>query len=368
MTASCSNPFLQAWKGGISPLFGQKQDMETYAGVAAKLAELTGDKRYYDYWKFVHEGKVEVYLQRILDASTTTRGYDIRKILDSDRGWLVMFRTYPRIPGWEQINESKPFYNRTGRLEFYRDEDEFIRYGENLIVHREPVEATRYLPNVIVSSHPAIRPYDFGIPDSATSAEDRQARNRKMPWSQVKNSKNFLWEEGFRFYCLTPKSRHKVHSSWSVTDWNQLWDNNFADPYREDRRTPGLSEHQININPEDAKELGISDGDYVWVDANPEDRPYKGWRAEDSLYKVSRLLLRAKYNPAYPRGVTMMKHSTFMATHKSVQAHETRPDGRAVSEDTGYQSNLRYGSQQSITRGWLQPTMMTDSLARKDYY
>ncbi len=368
MTASCSNPFLQIWKGGIDPVFGQKQDIETYAGVAGKLAELTGDRRYYDYWKFVHEGKVEVYIQRILDASSTTKGYDVHKILESDHGWLMMFRTYPRIPGWEQINESKPFYNKSGRLEFYRDEDEFIRYGENLIVHREPVEATPYLPNVIVSSHQSIRPYDFGIPDSATGAEERQARNRKMAWAQVKNTGNFLWENGYRFYCLTPKTRHKVHSSWSVADWNQLWDSNFADPFREDRRTPGLSEHQIHINPDDAKELGINDGDYVWVDANPEDRPYKGWRPDDSLYKVSRLLLRAKYNPAYPRGVTMMKHSSFMATHKSVKAHETRPDGRAVSEDTGYQANLRYGSQQSITRGWLQPTMMTDSLARKDYY
>jgi nitrate reductase alpha subunit len=49
-----------------------------------------------------------------------------------------------------------------------------------------------------------------------------------------------------------------------------------------------------------------------------------------------------------------------------VKAHETRADRRAVSEDTGYQASFRYGSQQSITRGWLQPTMMTDSLVRKD--
>ncbi|HHT9131362.1 MAG TPA: hypothetical protein ACFYED_02635, partial [Candidatus Tripitaka californicus] len=34
--------------------------------------------------------------------------------------------------------------------------------------------------------------------------------------------------------------------------------------------------------------------------------------------------------------------------------------------ETGYQANFRYGSQQSLTRGWLQPTMMTDSLVRKN--
>jgi len=153
-----------------------------------------------------------------------------------------------------------------------------------------------------------------------------------------------------------------------VAYWNLIWDSNFGDPYRMDKRTPGVGEHQIHVNPDDAKALGINDGDYVWVDANPDDRPYVGWRPTDPLYKVARLMLRAKYNPAYPRGVTMMKHAPFMATYKSVFAHENRPDGMALALDTGYQANLRYGSQQALTRGWLQPTMMTDSLVRKDLY
>jgi len=368
MTGSCSNPFLQVWKGGMNPLYDSKYDAEICAGIAEKLSKLTGDGRYVDFWKFIREKRPEIYIQRVLDASSTTRGYKAEDLLRSDKGWLMMFRTYPRIPGWEQINESKPFYNKTGRLEFYRDEDEFIRYGENLIVHREPVEATPYLPNVIVSSHPAIRPYDFGIPADATGAEDRQARNHKLPWAEVKHTENFLWRNGFRFYCLTPKTRHTVHSSWAVVDWNMLWANNFGDPYRNEKRSAALGDHQVNINPEDAKELGIEDGDYAWVEANPEDRPYKGWKTSDDLYKVSRCMLRVKYNNAYPRGVVMIKHAPFMATHKSVKAHETRPDGRALSEDTGYQSNMRYGSHQSLTRAWLQPTMMTDSLVRKNYY
>ncbi len=366
MTASCSNPFLQLWKGGIKPLYDSRQDTEVFAGVAAKLAELTGDNRYRDYWKFILEGKTEVYVQRVLDACITTQGYKVEDLLKQDRGAMMLFRTYPRITGWEQIQESKPFYNKTGRLEFYRDEDEFIEYGENLIVFREPVEATPYLPNVIVATHPAIRPNDYGIPLTATSADERSVRNVKMPWKEVKKTKNFLWEKGYRFYCLTPKTRHRVHSSWSTADWNLIWDSNYGDPYRMDKRTPGVGEHQIHLNPEDAKELGINDGDYVYADANPDDRPYVGWKPDDSNYKVARLMLRAKYNPAYPRGVTMMKHAPFMALWKTVKAHETRQDGRAVSHDTGYQANFRYGSQQSLTRGWLQPTMMTDSLVRKN--
>ncbi len=147
-----------------------------------------------------------------------------------------------------------------------------------------------------------------------------------------------------------------------------IWDSNFGDPYRVDKRTPDVGEHQIHLNPDDAKEMNLKNGDFVYVDANPEDRPYRGWKKDDLFYKISRLMLRVKYNPSYPRGVTMMKHSTWMATAKSVKAHETRADGRAMSADTGYQANLRYGSQQSVTRGWLQPSQMTDRLVRKNIY
>jgi nitrate reductase alpha subunit len=368
MTASCSNPFLQAWGDGrgIKPLFDNLSDAQIMALVAEQLSKITGDQRYRDFFKFILDGNPQAYLQRILDAGTTTRGYKIDELLAQDHASLMLFRTYPRIPGWEQIHESKPFYNKTGRMEFYREEDEFIEYGENLIVHREPVEATPYLPNVIVATHPAIRPQDYGIDPASIDADERSVRNVKMAWSDVKYTENPLWEQGFRFYCLTPKSRHTNHSSWAVADWNVIWASNFGDPYRTDKRSPGVGDHQIHMNPEDARELGIKDGDYVYVDANPADRPYKGWQPDDPFYKVARLMLRVKFNPAYPRGVTMIKHSAFMATPKSVRAHEEREDGRAVSADTGYQASFRYGSQQSITRGWLQPTMMTDSLVRKN--
>ncbi len=75
-------------------------------------------------------------------------------------------------------------------------------------------------------------------------------------------------------------------------------------------------------------------------------------------------MLRAKYNPAYPYNFTMMKHASFIATEKTVKAHETRPDGRALGDD-GYQSNFRYGSQQSLTRSWLMPMHQLDSLFHK---
>jgi nitrate reductase alpha subunit len=47
-----------------------------------------------------------------------------------------------------------------------------------------------------------------------------------------------------------------------------------------------------------------------------------------------------------------------------VKAHESRTDGLVLSE-TGYQANLRYGSQQSLTRNWHMPMHQTDSLFHK---
>ncbi len=369
VTASCSNPFLQIWKGGIAPIFDSRDDIMILAQIAAKLGELTGDKRFYDYWKFALEGKREIYIQRLLDSSTTTTGYKLEDIMAGkygpSGGALMLFRTYPRIPFWEQVHESQPFYTDTGRLHAYSDVPEAIEYGENFIVHREGPEATPYLPNVIVSSNPYVRPVDYGISQNAEHWDERTVRNVKMSWQETKTTKNFLWERGFKFYCLTPKTRHRVHSMWSNVDWHQIWDSNFGDPYRMDKRAPGTGEQQIHLNPQAAKDLGISDGDYVYVDANPADRPYIGARPDDPFYKVARLMLRVKYNSAYPYNIVMMKHGTYIATEKSVKAHETRPDGRALSEGGAYQSNYRYGSQQSVTRNWHMPMHQTDTLFHK---
>jgi nitrate reductase alpha subunit len=278
---------------------------------------------------------------------------------------LMLFRTYPRIPFWEQVNDHVAFFTPTGRIQAYNDEPEVIEYGENFIVHREGPEATPYLPNVIVSSNPYIRPDDYGIPLDAMGWDERTVRNVRMPWSQVKETKNPLWSKGYHFYLLTPKTRHRVHSQWSVCDWNLIWDSNFGDPYRMDKRMAGVGEHQLHVNPKAARDLGINDGDYVYVDANPADRPYIGWKPSDPFYKVARCMVRVKFNPAYPYHCIMMKHAPFIATEKSVKGHETRPDGQATSEDTGYQSNFRYGSHQSCTRNWHMPMHQLDTLFHK---
>ncbi|KAB2912026.1 MAG: molybdopterin-dependent oxidoreductase [Hyphomicrobiaceae bacterium] len=372
---SCSNPFLQLWGGnGIKPLYDSKDDGMIFALVSAKLAELTGDKRFRDHWKFMLEGRPEVYIDRVLANSTTTKGYTVADIMAGKYGEpgaaLMLFRTYPRVAFYEQVYDSIPFYTDTGRLCAYADIPEAIEYGENLVVHREAPEATPYLPNVIVSTSPYIRPNNYGIDAAALQrevldADLRAVANNKLGWADVKKTVNPLWREGYTFYCMTPKSRHTTHSSWATVDWNWIWSTNFGDPYRADKRQPGVGDWQVHMNPDAAKKLGIEDGDYIYVDANPADRPYAGWKQDDPRYKAFRLLTRVKYNPAYPPNTVMTKHSAWIATERTVKAHETRPDGRALAADTGYQSNFRYGSHQSVTRGWAPPIHQTDSLFHK---
>jgi nitrate reductase alpha subunit len=376
--ASCSNPFLQVWKGGIKPVYDSRDDGEVFAGVARALAAQLKDQRFADYFKFITEKKAQVYLQRVFDSSSTTRAkdrsYQVDDLLAGKYGGepgaaLLLFRTYPRVPFWEQVHDSIPFYTDSGRLSSYCDLPEAIEYGENLVVHREAVEATPYLPNVIVSTSPFIRPANYNIPLDTLDADLRQVRNVKLPWAEAKKTVNPLWQRGFHFFCCTPKSRHSTHSSWSTVDWHWIWSDNFGDPYRADKRAPGVADRQIQMNPQAAKDLGINEGDYVYVDANPEDRPYVGWNAaadKDSFrHKAFRCLVRVKFNPGLPYNFTIMKHTGWIATERSVRAHETRPDGRALAAGTGYQASYRYGSHQSITRGWMPPMHQTDTLFHK---
>src|SRR5207248_1171952 len=71
---SCSNPFLQIWKWGVKPVHNSIDDGAVFAGVAQALTKKFNDRRYADYFKFITEKKAKVYIQRVLDNCTTTRG------------------------------------------------------------------------------------------------------------------------------------------------------------------------------------------------------------------------------------------------------------------------------------------------------
>ena len=158
-----TNPFLMIFpRTPIPRIFNTLGDIEVLSLVSSKLADLTGDQRFNDYWKFVREFRTDVYLQRILDASTNTKGYKFQELeAKALQGVPVLMnsRTTPKVVGFEQVTDSTPWYTKSGRLEFYREEKEFIEAGENLPVHREPVDSTFYEPNIIIApQHEALRP------------------------------------------------------------------------------------------------------------------------------------------------------------------------------------------------------------------
>jgi len=376
-TASCTNPFVQVYPRTPLPrIFDTKPDIEILAGIGHALGKITKDKRYDDYWKFVHENRVDVYTQRIIDTSANLVGYqseDLERDASNGKPALANYRTYPRISSFEQAQEGKPYYTKSGRLEFYRDEREWLEHGENMIVYREAIDSTFYEPNVIVGErHPAIRPKkpeDWNFSSEDMSTETRQVRNIQMSVDELHRTKHPLMkEDGFRFIMHTPKYRHAVHTTPADTDAVAIWFGPFGDVYRRDRRLPFVMEMYLDINPLDAREMGIEDGDYIHIDADPDDRPYKGWKEDERNYKVARLLCRARYYPGTPRGVTRMWHNSYPATIGSVKGHEAREDGLAKNPETNYQSMFRYGSHQSTTRAWLRPTLMTDSLIRKNMF
>lgn len=375
LTNSCTNPFMQVMPiTKIKRIHKTRNDAETYKGVAEELAKLTGDKRFKDYWAFINKKDLaKPYIQRILDHSNMMKGYKVEELLAlAEEGIPVMMmgRTYPKFIGHEQSSESKPWYTKSGRLEFYRDEKEFMDCGENIPLHREPVDATFYEPNTIVAEpHPFIKPKtpeDYGWSKDDLSGETRQVRNVVLTPDELLDTEHPLKSKKFTHIWITPKFRHSVHTLFADLDILSVFFGPFGDMYRKDKRKPWVNEGFVDLNPGDAKQMGLEDGDYVWIDADPEDRPFHGWKERSHEFKVSRLMLRVRYYPGTPVGVARSWFHFPMASFGSVKGAATRKDGLAKNTHTSYQAMYRFGGHQSGTRSWLRPTLLTDSLVRKD--
>ncbi|MBX3727951.1 MAG: molybdopterin-dependent oxidoreductase [Candidatus Sumerlaeia bacterium] len=376
VTQSCTNPFMQVMPlGEIPRIHNTRSNAEVYKGVAQELARLTGDTRCADYWAFISDThRAKPYIQRILDHCNMFKGYRVDDLVEQCKQGIpamMMGPTYPKYIGHRQSIESRPWYTRTGRLEFYRDEKEFLEHGENLPVYREPVDSTFYEPNAIVAQpHPSIHPTtpeQYGFDSADMSGDTLQVRNVVRTVDELMLTKHPMMGQGYTHIWLTPKYRHAVHTFGVDIDFMSLHFGPFGDMYRHDKRKPWVGEGYVEMNPHDARELGLDDGDYVWIDGNPETLPFRGWQERPEEYKVARCMLRLRYFPGIPRGVTRTWFNMYMASFGTVKAQATRADGLARSAATGYQSMYRFGGHQSGTRTWLRPTLLTDTLVRKDY-
>ncbi|MFB6129166.1 MAG: molybdopterin dinucleotide binding domain-containing protein, partial [Halorhabdus sp.] len=157
------------------------------------------------------------------------------------------------VPFYTQVHDDRPFYTKTGRMEFHKEEDRFIQLDRDDLDHIESVEGTPY--------------------------------GRGQKWSQAKDETNPVYEDGFQFYHSTPHSKYRTHSSWGMTDWNLIWasrdfgsttadpagterlieDFSFPEGEGETNDVPPLGEAFVEMHPDDAAEVGVENGDYVRI-------------------------------------------------------------------------------------------------------
>jgi len=67
-------------------VFDSKDDLAILASIANSLADVTGDKRFRDLFKFAEPEQRGIYIQRLLDTSTTTTGYKLKDIMAGKYG------------------------------------------------------------------------------------------------------------------------------------------------------------------------------------------------------------------------------------------------------------------------------------------
>ena len=219
LTATILHPYLQLQQPAIKPLF----ESRTALWVARELAKRLNP----DFEKhFFPEMDENTASQKIIEILLETGGFETKGIT------LEMLRKGPvrlhskapkdrQIPFWEQIHKRVPFPPRTypppleataqflksGRIEFYKEEDIFLETGEQLPVNKETFWETEYKVN------PGAR-------------------------------------EKYKLRYVTKNSLYRVHSTHS----NNVWLNELQG------HTP-----KVFLNEKDAEERGLKAGDFVEI-------------------------------------------------------------------------------------------------------
>ncbi|NHN42779.1 molybdopterin-dependent oxidoreductase [Halorubellus sp. JP-L1] len=258
ITVGPENPFVTMDHGIMDPIYDTKQDGEVVAMVAEKLDEkIPPEERNVDSYReyfaefLDDDGDVTNYIQEAFDAGMTTQGIDVEDLEDGPE--RLKLKTYPRVPFYSQIHEDRPFYTKTGRMEFHKEEDRLLEHGRGDLDHIESVEGTPY--------------------------------GRGEKWSEAKDMENPIYEDGYEFYYNTPHSKYRTHSSWGMTDWNLIWssrdfgsvsgdpegterlidDFSFPQGEGETEEAPALGEAFAEIHPDDAASIDVENGDYIRI-------------------------------------------------------------------------------------------------------
>ena len=213
------HPYVQLMQPAIKPVGDCKPELWIMRELAKRINP--GDEKY-----FYPDLDPDAAAEEVIKLTMETGGPEVKGITleQLKAGPVKMNHENPgrkRIPFYEQIHDKKPFppvsypsplpatakFVKSGRMEFYKDEDMFLELGEELPVHKPPYEDTEY------ALDPSIR-------------------------------------EKYTFSYITRNSIHRVHSTHS----NNLMLRELQD-----------DSAKVWLNPDDATEKGIAEGDLVEV-------------------------------------------------------------------------------------------------------
>jgi anaerobic selenocysteine-containing dehydrogenase len=217
LVGSPVHPYLQLQQTVVNPLYEGKPEL----WIARELAKRLNP----EFEKHFFPGlEPDQAAEKVIELLLRTGGSDVEGITlqQLKAGPVRIHLGTPgnrQIPFWEQINLKKPFppvslpaklaqtaqFIKSGRIEFYKDEDVMLAMGEALPVHKPPFEESEY----------ALNP---------------QAKGK------------------YQFTFITRNAIYRVHSTHS----NNIWMNELQD-----------GKPRVWLNPEDAREKGIKDGDAV---------------------------------------------------------------------------------------------------------
>jgi anaerobic selenocysteine-containing dehydrogenase len=299
LTATILHPYVQIQQPAIEPLFECMPEIWIFKELAKRLVERWDDEElkrriaefYPDSQLFMEEeeairgGRWNLKLAREIANKASLKaielmletggelveGITLEKLLKGPVRLNLPTPNKRQIPFWEQINLKKPFppqsfpvplsktarFVKSGRIEFYKEEDVFIDLGETLPVHKDPFVDTEYKVN---------------------------------PEAKMK----------YKYVYITRNALYRVHSTHS---------NNITMLELQDFKP------RVWMNPQTAKENGIKEGDLVEV-YNDRGKVY-GYAVFDTGLHPGVIIFEQGWWSRYLRGTSYnsLTYPWIKATH-----------------------------------------------------
>jgi anaerobic selenocysteine-containing dehydrogenase len=208
ITTTPAHPYIQLVDGPLKdhPLYESRTDVEIYHQLCKRLGS-DGAFRFSD-------------PEQAADYLLATGGPMVAGItLDRLKQEKVIRLNLPDpVVPFAAEARGKKFSTATGRQEIYKEETRFIKMGEQLPVHKEPICATPYGPD--------------------------------MTWEKARLIRNPRYDR-YPLVLTNQHSRFSVHSSWRRT--------------AEITRLADTGEPMVELNPVEARKRDVVAGEYVMV-------------------------------------------------------------------------------------------------------